>query len=118
LTTTKTLGYLALPLKQVDYWANKDLYWWQFIFLDLKGTSFTTWFDTVAKCLEINSDISKIKFPTLILQGEKDLLLKVNKLRSDSNKNTYFKEIGTHHHVLTDEYSYSLRLIKEFIKKI
>ena len=102
-----------------DFWKHRDMSWWQFIFLDIKGTSYTAWFSTVSKSLAVDSNISKINVPTLILQGKRDLLLKASKLRSDSKTiKASFKEIDTHHHVLTDEYDYSLRLIREFLKGI
>jgi len=103
-----------------DYWKHRDKPFWHFLFMDMRGTSFTAWSTSARVLTKTSADLRKLTVPTLILQGNFDISMKVNKVKNHSIKNKFviFKEIGTHHHVLTTEYDYSLKLIKDFLKEV
>lgn len=100
-----------------DYWKHRDMPVWYFFFIDIKGTSYTTWFAAAGASLAVPVDLTALKMKTLLMQGNHDPLLKKTKLHRQAMQNKFieFVAIDSHHHILTSEYAYSLREIKRFL---
>jgi len=86
----------------------------------MSGTSFTAWSKAARELTKSSADLHALNIPTLLLQGTNDWAMKVNKIRIHAQESKYvtFKEIETNHHVLSTEYDYSLKLIKDFLKEV